>query len=1744
MSAKDELRQALLELHYELLDDDQAARWRAAIATDPEVASEWARTLRLAGRLADAAKIEMPSIQNSLLEQTRIAETQTEKIEPAATVAVDVVTPQPSSNGRPQVATDDEVLVAVEVTDPPSHAKDRAGDAVVTVNSVDRKPSDSIRWWLGSAMVAATAAAIGCLVIGSWYLERLPAAPTAGLRLQAQATPGHEARGENEFRFVTSRLDGSSSTGGAFPVTPASLSFSVLARGSVLFSGTTETNAEGTGRVVLPPELAIPEGAQLRVTARSQSGYLSESTLEVPLEPTRCLTYLTVDRPVYRPGETVFFRSLTLTRKSMRSTLDVPIRFELIDPSGAAVDGAVTDGVTDRGVGNGAFNLPSTAPGGPYTLVARSLDGFFPEERCDFQVRVYRVPRFKKDLDFRRRSYGPGETVEADFSAQRAEGGELRGAAVRVTARVDDQVIHQETTVTSPAGTCLISFTLPELIDRGVGSLSIAIDDGGTRETETKTIPIQLGSVMVDFHPEGGYLVGGLKNRVYFAARDTLGEPIHIAGEILSRSGQRVATIETVRDGMGRFEFVPQRGERYTLKVTQPVDITEHPKLPAVVNNLPVIDTGDGVFDSGQPIAVTLRSKTERSLLIRAVCRGRLVGQRQVDAKPGSRSVTLPVLMDAGGVIRVTLFDARTHRPLVERLVFRRQSRRLDIDVVEAGEQLERSPGQPLRLTLRVRDENGQPAPAVLGVSVVDDASLSLDDTERPTLSTHCLLTSEVQSPEDLEHANFYLSDDPNAGESLDLLLGTQGWRRFVSGSATRSEVDFREQLVRLLELDGDSLASPPPGLDSAAVLQQQWKSYRVAAADAWWKLLMEARLLMCAVLLIWLGAIVARMRQHAQRGLASWLLIATSSLLLYGCGVSETSMVVSEQADESALSEAANVQETDQVAADMDAEFMIEAPPTESAPEPTAPLFEEGGGDEGRMEAAEETPDANLGNGLTADVAEFIDGAKNAQGKALALGNRSRTLSEDELQQLLAARGLDAQALADQLLDELRFPVRQYAHQHQTSNSELREDFAETLYWQPMLITDSSGMATIRFDLSDSVTTFRVNIDGHAMDGRIGSGDAAVTSRLPLQIEPQLPLEVTTGDRIDLPVAVINATDQNLGVDLSLTADRAIKPVDDVRRMLSLGGHQRSREHFTLNVTEGSAETDSIIQIRGVASGSLVDTVRRPIHVSPAGYPTRDSVAGVINETAKVRLPIPQQIVEGSLSVTVRAFPSPLADVMSGIESILREPHGCFEQTSATNYPNAMAMLYLEENKIANPDVSRRARGMLDRGYQKLTSFECQQRGYEWFGSDPGHEALSAFGLMQFSDMARIMDVSQEMVARTRLWLMNRRDGKGGFQRNPRHLHVWSVQQPIVNAYVLWAITEADVAAGQDRRGESELSAELDQMAEVAMRSDDPYLIALSAAALLNVKRDSVGQQLLERLIGFQADDGSLTGETTVTSSGGVSLTMETTAIAALAWIKRPSFLPHARSATQWITANRQGGGGFGSTQATVLALKALVAMAGRAGGNATGGDLRVMLRGEEIGRATLPSEPRNGSTVEIKGLGRHLQDAEEDVEVELIARGSNRLSYAIDVAYHAITPKSNDACPLKLTTQWSGEFSEDGTVPTGDNLTVKMRLENDSDSGQPMTVAIVGIPGGAQPRVAELDELQEAGALDYYELRAREVIFYWRTIEPLAVKEIDFNVTATIPGEYTGPASRAYLYYTAEEKVWIEPLKIEITP
>ena len=91
-------------------------------------------------------------------------------------------------------------------------------------------------------------------------------------------------------------------------------------------------------------------------------------------------------------------------------------------------------------------------------------------------------------------------------------------------------------------------------------------------------------------------------------------------------------------------------------------------------------------------------------------------------------------------------------------------------------------------------------------------------------------------------------------------------------------------------------------------------------------------------------------------------------------------------------------------------------------------------------------------------------------------------------------------------------------------------------------------------------------------------------------------------------------------------------------------------------------------------------------------------------------------------------------------------------------------------------------------------------------------------------------------------------------------------------------------------------------------------------------------------------------------------------------------------------------------------------------------------------------------------------------------------------------------------------------------------------------MSMAIVGIPGGTSAQPWQLKELQEKNIIDFYEIFGNEVVFYFRDMAPGEKHEINLDLKAEIPGDFTAPASRAYLYYTKEYKHWIQPISLKI--
>ena len=700
-------------------------------------------------------------------------------------------------------------------------------------------------------------------------------------------------------------------------------------------------------------------------------------------------------------------------------------------------------------------------------------------------------------------------------------------------------------------------------------------------------------------------------------------------------------------------------------------------------------------------------------------------------------------------------------------------------------------------------------------------------------------------------------------------------------------------------------------------------------------------------------------------------------------------------------------------------------------------------------------------------------------------------------------------------------FPVPQYARGYEGP----RDDFRETIYWNPAVETNANGDAEVRFVASDAVTAFRASAEGFAATGTPGTGTTTFQAVLPMTLEAHLPVEVTSGDTIRLPITVSNETGDAIDAELATTFGSAFRIATPVAGKLHLAPHAKQSVFAELAVvaTEGSA--DVALALHG---GGLSDEVKKTIRVVPRGFPLEVSGSGTVKGGAPSRHTFElANALPGTVHATLTMYPSPVAAMTQGMAGMIREPGGCFEQTSSTNYPNIMVLAYLGSNDAADPALMASAREKLDHGYKLLTGYETPEKGYEWFGHQPGHEALTAYGLMEFADMAKVYDVDRKMVERTADWLMSRRDHKGSFLRSTEALDSFGrASETTTTAYIMWALAEAKRTGG--------MTAELAAQEKLGNETRDPYLLALAANTNLLTGH---GGEMAKRLADMQAKTGGFPGaKETITMSGGESLEIETTALATLALLKaspKSEYEGQIRLAADWLNSKRSGSGAWGNTQATILGLKALTAYTEHARQMTAAGTATLIVNGLDAGAIKF-DKGRREALVWNDFAGK-LQPGKNLVEVRL--DGQAALPYAIEIDYRSAQPQTAKHAKISIGTQLLKTATR-----MGEAVTLRAHVENTTNAGVPMTLARVGLPGGTVFQTWQLKELRDKGLIDFYETRPREVILYWRALAPAAKKDIDLNLLSAVPGTYEAPASSAYLYYTAEDKSWTKPVSIAI--
>jgi len=329
-----------------------------------------------------------------------------------------------------------------------------------------------------------------------------------------------------------------------------------------------------------------------------------------------------------------------------------------------------------------------------------------------------------------------------------------------------------------------------------------------------------------------------------------------------------------------------------------------------------------------------------------------------------------------------------------------------------------------------------------------------------------------------------------------------------------------------------------------------------------------------------------------------------------------------------------------------------------------------------------------------------------------------------------------------------------------------------------------------------------------------------------------------------------------------------------------------------------------------------------------------------------------------------------------------------------------------------------------------------------------------------------------------------------------------------------------------------------------------------LVTCVLYNLKLTEKANEIALQLTELQRADGCVSGDndpklhdtrfTSITYSWGDSLFISSTALAIYAWLKAGvKYAKFIKLGNKWLMSKCKGGA-FGSTDSTINALKAIVEY-DKLFARAIGSTLTVSLNGDIVQQFEINEEflasLSSSLPFELNSFADKIQAGKN---YELQIKGETKegksfvIPYSVQVNFNALKPDDSENCQVSLQTKLNSTKLKEGEAT---EIEVEITNKNET-SGQPMTIAIVGIPGGLQVRTEKLDEMVKSNKIDFYEIRGRELCLYLVAMDKAQNVKVNVDVSAKIPGTFYGPASRVYLYYTDEDKKWNEPLKVDIEP
>ena len=494
-----------------------------------------------------------------------------------------------------------------------------------------------------------------------------------------------------------------------------------------------------------------------------------------------------------------------------------------------------------------------------------------------------------------------------------------------------------------------------------------------------------------------------------------------------------------------------------------------------------------------------------------------------------------------------------------------------------------------------------------------------------------------------------------------------------------------------------------------------------------------------------------------------------------------------------------------------------------------------------------------------------------------------------------------------------------------------VRQDFRSTAYWQPSVITDENGKATVKVSFPDSLTTWRATARGISRATDVGNVTYDAKTSKDVIVRLQAPRFFTERDEVIISANVHNYTDDQQKIKVLIKSE-GLRVLEDAERWIEVpaGGEQRvdwrtvAEQQGTARITvsaQATADADAMVKSYPVIPHGIEKFIAESTAV-------RLATAGA--EARVMEFQLPKERVKESTTLTVNLSPSLAATMLDALPYLANYPYGCVEQTLSRFLPAVIVRKALRDLGLSEGDVNdyirnvlipredprhpqRRSNSTLDEldemtaaGLDRLYDFQHDDGGWGWWKGGNSDRFMTAYVLWGLSEArAAGLQVKGDV-----------------FSRAVRYLQLELVEAEDQPDMLAWMLHALGAAKSRSKFEDKQIARLWERRAEL-----NPYtraLFAISQHYRGDAQRATVLARNLANGMIEDKDNGTLHwGESGVYyrfSEGGVEATAFV--IKALANIDPQSRL--IPPAVKWMALNRRGAR-WKNTRDTAIAILGL---------------------------------------------------------------------------------------------------------------------------------------------------------------------------------------------------------------------------